>query len=140
MGSKSSGSIRGRDQSWRGVDCLLFGTDPEAFYEAKCRLARAAVSEIFNERFPWRIHRSEGALFLWLWFPGLPVSSQVIYERLKSQEVLVIPGQHFFFGDDDPGWKHRNECIRVSYAMTETVVREGLEIIAEVVGAAFSRQ
>ena len=106
------------------------------FYEAKCQLARTAVFEIFSERFPWRMHRSEGALFLWLWFPGLPISSQELYERLKLREVLVIPGQHFFFGDDDPDWKHRNECIRVSYAMSESVVREGLQIIAEVVEAA----
>jgi valine--pyruvate aminotransferase len=101
------------------------------FYEAKCKLARQAAKEAFGEDIDWFMHRSEGALFLWFWFPGLPISSQELYERLKKREVLVIPGQHFFFGHDDESWPHRQECIRVSYAMDEAVVRDGLKIIAE---------
>lgn len=101
------------------------------FYQEKCRLARKAAHEAFGESVPWRMHVSEGALFLWFWFPGLTISSQELYERLKEREVLVIPGHHFFFGNDDPNWKHRFECIRVSYAMDEAVVRDGLRIIAE---------
>ncbi len=101
------------------------------FYEAKCQLARAAVYEAFGEDFPWLMHRSEGALFLWLWFPGLPITSRELYERLKKREVLIIPGSYFFFGHDDENWRHRHECIRVSYAMDEAVVRDGLKIIAE---------
>lgn len=101
------------------------------FYEAKCQLARQAAVEAFGEEIDWFMHRSEGALFLWFWFPGLPISSQELYERLKKREVLVIPGQHFFFGHEDESWRHRHECIRVSYAMDEAVVRDGLRIIAE---------
>ncbi len=83
------------------------------------------------------MHRSEGALFLWFWFPGLPITSQELYRRLKKRGVLVIPGDYFFFGLDQPDWPHRNECIRVSYAMDETIVRDGLCIIAEEVKAAW---
>jgi valine--pyruvate aminotransferase len=101
------------------------------FYEAKCQLAREAAEEAFGEGLDWFMHRSEGALFLWFWFPGLRISSQELYERLKKREVLVIPGQHFFFGHEDENWPHRHECIRVSYAMDEAVVRDGLRIIAE---------
>ncbi len=101
------------------------------FYEEKCKLARQAALEAFGDDIDWFMHRSEGALFLWFWFPGLPISSQELYERLKKREVLVIPGQHFFFGHDDENWRHRHECIRVSYAMDERVVRDGLQIIAE---------
>ena len=101
------------------------------FYQEKCRLARAAAEEAFGNDFEWFMHRSEGALFLWFWFPGLPISSSELYERLKQREVLVIPGHYFFFGHDDADWKHRQECIRVSYAMDEAVVRDGLRIIAE---------
>ncbi len=109
------------------------------FYEEKCRLARAAAQEVFGEGIEWFMHRSEGALFLWLWFPGLPISSQELYERLKKREVLVIPGHHFFFGLEDTDWSHRHECLRVSYAMEASVVREGLRIIAEEVGRAYGR-
>ena len=101
------------------------------FYQEKCRLARAAAVEAFGEDIEWFMHVSEGALFLWFWFPGLPISSKELYERLKKREVLVIPGEYFFFGHDDPDWKHRKECIRVSYAMDEAVVKDGLRIIAE---------
>lgn len=101
------------------------------FYQEKCRLARAAAEEAFGDDFEWFMHRSEGALFLWFWFPGLPISSKELYERLKKREVLVIPGHYFFFGHDDADWKHRHECIRVSYAMDEAIVRDGLRIIAE---------
>lgn len=101
------------------------------FYLKKSKVAQAAALEIFAERFPWHMHRSEGALFLWLWFPGLPITSAELYQRLKTREVLVIPGNHFFFGCDDTDWRHRDECIRVSFAMEEKTVREGLEVIAE---------
>ena len=101
------------------------------FYEEKCKLARQAAAGAFGEDIDWFMHRSEGALFLWLWFPGLTITSQELYERLKKREVLIIPGHHFFFGHEDAHWRHRHECIRVSYAMDEAIVRDGLKIIAE---------
>lgn len=101
------------------------------FYQEKSEQAVAAAREIFGNRFPWRVHRSEGALFLWFWFPGLPITSKELYERLKRRDVLIIPGHYFFFGHDDPTWRHREECIRVSFAMDENTVRDGLQIIAE---------
>jgi valine--pyruvate aminotransferase len=105
------------------------------FYQEKCRLAREAAVEAFGDDFEWYMHRSEGALFLWFWFPGLPITSKELYQRLKKREVLVIPGHYFFFGHADPDWAHRDECIRVSYAMDEAVVRDGLRIIADEVRA-----
>lgn len=108
------------------------------FYEEKCRLAREAAMEAFGDDIDWYMHRSEGALFLWFWFPGLPIRSKELYDRLKKRQVLVIPGHYFFFGHDDESWPHRHECIRVSYAMDEAVVRDGLRIIAEEVKAAWA--
>lgn len=101
------------------------------FYQEKCRLARQAALDVFGDDIDWFMHRSEGALFLWLWFPGLSITSAELYERLKKREVLVIPGHYFFFGHDDESWAHRHECLRVSYAMDEAIVRDGLKIIAE---------
>ncbi|MBK1882702.1 valine--pyruvate transaminase [Luteolibacter pohnpeiensis] len=107
------------------------------FYEEKCKLARRAAEEAFGDEVEWFMHRSEGALFLWLWFPDLPITSRELYERLKKREVLVIPGAPFFFGHSDDSWRHRDECIRVSYAMDEEIVRDGLRIIAEEVKKAW---
>lgn len=105
------------------------------FYEEKCKLARQTAMEEFGGDFPWSMHRSEGALFLWFWFPGLPITSKELYARLKRRGVLIIPGEYFFFGLEQSDWAHRHECIRVSYAMDEAVVRDGLRIIAEEVRA-----
>lgn len=108
------------------------------FYREKNRLAREAAEEAFGDGIAWRMHRSEGALFLWLWLPGLPVNSMELYQRLKNRGVLVIPGSYFFFGDEGPEWRHRHECIRVSYAMDEKIVRDGLAIIADEVKACYA--
>ena len=53
---------------------------------------------------PLRIHRPEGAFFLWLWFPGLPIPSAELYRRLKQRGVYVLSGHHFFPGlpEDTP--------------------------------------
>ncbi|MDC0088381.1 valine--pyruvate transaminase [Porticoccaceae bacterium] len=85
---------------------------------------------------PYRIHRPEGAIFLWLWFENLPISSQLLYERLKARGVLVVPGHNFFPGITDD-WRHQQECIRVSYAQDGAVVRAGIAIIAEEVAKAY---
>lgn len=85
---------------------------------------------------PFRIHRPEGAIFLWLWFEGLPISSQTLYERLKARGVLIVPGHNFFTGISGD-WRHQQECIRVSYAQDGAVVKAGIDIIAEEVARAF---
>ncbi len=80
---------------------------------------------------PCRIHKPEGALFLWIWFPDLPCSAAEFYERLKKRNTLIIPGHHFFPGLENDDWPHKNECIRVTYAQDDAVVREGIKVIAD---------
>ncbi|SVD71253.1 uncharacterized protein METZ01_LOCUS424107, partial [marine metagenome] len=79
----------------------------------------------------------EGALFLWLWFEDLPITSQELYERLKARGVLVVSGHYFFPGLDEP-WRHKDECIRVTYAQDDKVVQKGLSIIADEVRKAYA--
>lgn len=85
---------------------------------------------------PFRIHKPEGAIFLWLWFKGLPIDSQTLYQRLKQRGVIIVPGHNFFVGIEE-AWQHKYECIRVSYAADETLVKQGVQIIAEEVRAAY---
>jgi len=85
---------------------------------------------------PLHIHKPEGAFFLWLWFEGLPISSQELYLRLKKQGVLIVPGQYSFFGLE-ADWPHRHECIRVSYVQEAESVRRGISIIADEVRKAY---
>jgi valine--pyruvate aminotransferase len=108
------------------------------FYEKKSRDAQNWVREYFSDALPYRIHRSEGAFFLWMWFEGLPITARELYERLKARDIFVIPGQYFFFGLDDTPWRHRDECIRVTFTMPEDIVHRGLRIIAEEVSRAYN--
>ena len=85
---------------------------------------------------PWRCHKPEGAIFLWLWFEGLPITSQELYQRLKRRGVLIVPGHNFFVGLADD-WPHKQECIRVSYAQDAAVVKQGVQLIAEEVRLAY---
>ena len=85
-----------------------------------------------------RIHKPEGALFLWLWFEGLPISSQELYQRLKKRGVLVVSGHYFFPGMEEDNWIHKNQCIRVTYAQDNAVVEEGIKLLADEVKDHFS--
>lgn len=109
------------------------------YYIEKSRQAREWVEQEFDATLPYRVHLSEGALFLWLWFEGLPITSRELYERLKARGVLIVSGHYFFFGDDaaEP-WPHRNECIRMTYTMDERTVHEGIKIIAGEVAKAYA--
>jgi valine--pyruvate aminotransferase len=110
------------------------------FYQSKSVQAQAWIDEaLAPSGTDWSIHVSEGAIFLWIWFKNLPVSTTVLYERLKARKVVVVPGQYFFFGDDATvdgpgeigGWRHREECLRLSYAGEPEVVRRGIGILGE---------
>lgn len=100
------------------------------YYLSKRDHALATIAEIFPRDIPYAIHESEGAMFLWLWLRDSPSTSREIYQRLKTRGVLVVPGEYFFFGLPED-WKHRHECLRISFAMPEKEVRAGLKIIAE---------
>ncbi len=104
-------------------------------YQRKAELALAAVREELAD-LPYYVHDPEGAFFLWLWFDGLPITAQALYERLKQRGVLVVPGHYFFPGLPDE-WRHRDECIRINYAGDDDTVRQGIRIIAEEVRACY---
>ena len=69
-------------------------------------------------------------MFLWLWVWDSKRTSKEIYRALKEHGVLVVPGEYFFFGLEDQEWSHRHECLRISFAMDDNDVREGIRIIA----------
>jgi valine--pyruvate aminotransferase len=102
----------------------------QPYYQRKAFQALEWFQQEF-EGIPVRIHKPEGAIFLWLWFQDLPGTSAELYERLKTRNTLIIPGHHFFPGLENDDWPHKHECIRVTYAQDEAVVREGITVIAE---------
>ena len=108
-------------------------------YQRKMENAVAAFREAMGDDCPWRVHKPEGAMFLWLWFPDLPISSLELYKRLKARGVLVVSGHYFFPGLPDEDWRHRHECLRVTYSQDEADVARGLSAIAEEVKRAWSQ-
>ena len=107
------------------------------YYRQKSEQAVQWMHEAMEETIPYRIHVSEGAFFLWLWFKDLPISSKELYQRLKARDVLVVPGDYFFYGNDTEQWPHSDECLRVTFTMPEDVVKDGFKSIAEEVRKAY---
>lgn len=106
------------------------------FYQQKAQHAVQLLKEsITDPRF--KIHKPEGAIFLWLWFDGLPITSKELYTRLKARGVLIIPGEYFFFGQNCSDWPHTRQCIRMNYVQNEQNMRDGIKIIAEEVLKAY---
>ena len=105
-------------------------------YRQLCDGTIAILQEAF-EGLPLRIHRPEGAFFLWLRFPGLPIPSAELYRRLKLRGVYVLSGHHFFPGvhEETP---HRHECVRLSYAQPVERVRSGIAILRDEVNRAYT--
>ncbi len=105
------------------------------FYKRKMEHAVSVFTEAMGDEGQWYVHKPEGAMFLWLWFPDLPVTSLELYQRLKAKGVLVVSGHYFFPGLADDGWRHRHECIRVTYSQDDDQVAAGLRRIAQEVKA-----
>ena len=76
------------------------------------------------------IHKPEGAIFLWLWFVDLPISTEILYQRLKQRGVLMVPG-HYFFPGLEHEWPHTHQCMRMNYVPELDQIEKGIEILAE---------
>ena len=85
------------------------------------------------------IHKPEGAIFLWLWFKDLPVSTELLYQRLKKRGVLMVPGDYFFPGLDKP-WPHTHQCMRMNYVPDPQKIEAGVKILAEEIEFAWREQ
>jgi valine--pyruvate aminotransferase len=65
----------------------------------------------------------------------MKIPAERLYQRLKARGVLIVPGHYFGVGAPKD-WQHGHQCIRLSFAMDERSVREGIAIIAHEVRAA----
>ncbi|MEZ9441206.1 valine--pyruvate transaminase [Vibrio atlanticus] len=108
------------------------------FYKEKSLHAVELLQEAIDDpRF--RIHKPEGAIFLWLWFDELPITTMELYDRLKARGVLIVPGEYFFIGQEDE-WDHTHQCLRMNYVQDDETMQKGINIIAEEVKKAYSEQ
>ncbi|TKF80379.1 valine--pyruvate transaminase [Vibrio kanaloae] len=106
------------------------------FYKDKSLRAVELLQDAIDDpRF--RIHKPEGAIFLWLWFDELPITTMELYNRLKARGVLIVPGEYFFIGQEDE-WDHAHQCLRMNYVQDDEAMQKGIKIIAEEVKKAYS--
>jgi valine--pyruvate aminotransferase len=99
------------------------------FYQTKAQQVLELIRKCFKG-VDYYVHQPEGAFFVWMWFPSLPITNQQLYERLKQRGVVIVPGHYFFPGLADP-WPHVHECIRVNYAQDDKTVAAGIQLIAD---------
>ena len=112
------------------------------FYQGQAKLAvqllKQELGDLPNDAM--KIHKPEGAIFLWVWFEGLPITTVELYERLKAKGTLIIPSEHFFVGVDTENFKHAHECIRLSIAQDDDTLKKGITTIGKVVREVYKVQ
>ncbi|NIG19108.1 valine--pyruvate transaminase [Pantoea sp. Al-1710] len=99
------------------------------FYQAKVSETIAILRRYLPED-RCLIHKPEGAIFLWLWFRDLPISTEALYQRLKARGVLMVPG-HFFFPGLEQEWPHTHQCMRMNYVPDAEKIERAVQILAE---------
>ncbi|MBN8034626.1 valine--pyruvate transaminase [Vibrio vulnificus] len=108
------------------------------FYQQKSKRAVELLQAAMpDDRF--RIHKPEGAIFLWLWFDELPITTMALYQRLKARGVLIVPGEYFFIGQEGD-WEHAHQCLRMNYVQDDELMQKGIAIIAEEVNRAYAER
>ena len=100
------------------------------FYQERCEWAVRTLKQVINDD-RLHIHLPEGAIFLWLWFEGLSISTSELYEQLKQAGLLIVPGKYFFPGQH-PVSEHAESCIRMNYVQSEDEMMRGIEILSKV--------
>ncbi len=107
------------------------------YYENKSKKALAAFHKYFSGT-NYSVHKSEGSIFQWLWLKDLSISTLEFYTKLKEKGVIVVPGEYFFFGNDEENGlnslenhPHYNKPESSSYTGEEEEVEQGIKIISE---------
>ena len=110
----------------------LSDNDIKPFYQQQAKTAVTLLKKELGD-YPLVIHKPEGAIFFWLWFKGLPISTLDLYERLKEKGTLIVPSEYFFPGVDISDYQHAHECIRMSIAADKDTLTKGIAVIGEAV-------
>ncbi|MEH6470279.1 MAG: valine--pyruvate transaminase [Halopseudomonas sp.] len=138
LSTGSFGAVLAQDMVRSGEIIRISNELVKPYYQQRSQVAVEEFRNTLGE-LPYYIHKPEGAMFLWLWFKDLPISSLELYQRLKARGVLVVSGHYFFPGIPDE-WQHKHECIRVTYSQEADKVKQGIGIIAEEVRKAYEQR
>ncbi len=133
LANNNVGQALGRPLIESGEIKMLAENVVRPYYQARSDKAIALAHEYLPATVPWRVHESEGAFFLWFWFDELPIGCRELYQKLKKANLIVVPGEYFFYGLDKTDWDHSRQCVRVSFTQSEEIVADGFRILGEVI-------
>ncbi|MCF6436737.1 aminotransferase class I/II-fold pyridoxal phosphate-dependent enzyme [Pseudoalteromonas sp. MMG022] len=100
-------------------------------YSNMALFAKTLMMDLFKG-INWKMHQYSGGMFLWIQFSDLKCNSQVIYEEAKKHKLIIVPGDVFFFGVDSSSIGGE-QCIRISLAVSERTLIEGLSILKNII-------
>jgi valine--pyruvate aminotransferase len=101
------------------------------WYHTRSQAVGAMLDHYFAD-LPLRYHEADGGFFNWLFYDAaLPLSGHALYQRLKAEQVVVVPGYAFAPGLREP-WAHLETCFRISVGQPLEVIEEGIARIARV--------
>lgn len=110
----------------------------QPYYFERAQKARQLIDHYFPTEVPWRLHEHQGSYFFWFWLEGSKMTGFQIHDYLKERGVIVVPGEHFFIGQNSDEWQHAHECFRINFARPDKELEDGIPILAEVVAKAYS--
>ena len=108
-------------------------------YQHKRERLEAAFDREMSEDIPWNLHVGEGGIFAWLWLQDCPLSDTSLYQAIKQEGTIVVPGQSFFPGLRED-WAHTQECLRISLTASVKEIEAGVAAIARVVDRAYNAE
>ena len=100
-------------------------------YQRKIEIIEDTLDGAMPNNIPWYLHQGEGAIFAWLWFKDLPMTDWELYQQLKQEGVIAVPGSTFFPGLKE-NWQHKQQCLRISLTATEGEIAEAMKRLAKV--------
>ncbi len=98
-----------------------------SFYQAQ----RQVLVDLIDKHlapFDYALHEPEGGFFVWLWLRHLPITAMELYQRLKCEGLLIMPGETFFFTEHT--WHHARQCIRLTYCQPPEVLEQAIKCLA----------
>ncbi|MFC1283957.1 valine--pyruvate transaminase [Bacillus paralicheniformis] len=109
------------------------------YYRNKFKLLKETLLCKMPEDIKWYLHQGEGALFGWLWFEDLPVTDAALYEYMKADGVIIVPGSSFFH-HQSRYIAHSHQCIRISLTAADEDIIKGIDVLAKIVKDVYEKQ
>ena len=120
-----------------GQLAALAKTVIQPHYQHKRECLEAAFDREMPADIPWHLHVGEGGIFAWLWLQDSPLADTDIYQAIKQEGTIVVPGQSFFPGLRGD-WAHTQQCLRISLTASVEEIEAGVAAIARVVSKVYN--